>query len=70
MRDDKFTTPSGIINLHPTEGTHWVMYSNQLFRFIWMPTSSKHNETNKKWSLFRISNSKKMLVIVQHIVCM
>ena len=29
MRDDKFTTPSGIVNLHPTKGTHWVMYTNQ-----------------------------------------
>ena len=22
MREDKFTTPSGIVNLHPTKGTH------------------------------------------------
>ena len=29
MRDDKFTTPSGIVNLHPTKGTHWVMYTNK-----------------------------------------
>ena len=28
MRDDKFTTPSGIVNLHPTKGTHWVLFSN------------------------------------------
>ena len=28
MRDDKFTTTSGIVNLHPTKGTHWVMYKN------------------------------------------
>ena len=25
MRDDKFTTPSGTVNLHPTKGTHWVI---------------------------------------------
>ena len=25
MRDDKFTTDSGIVNLHPTKGTHWVI---------------------------------------------
>ena len=24
MRDDKFTTDSGIVNLHPTKGTHWL----------------------------------------------
>ena len=29
MRDDKFTTDSGIVNLHPTKGTHWVMFTNQ-----------------------------------------
>ena len=58
MRDDKFTTPSGIVYLHPTKGTHWVVFKSKLFRFIWMPTSSKHIETNKKCSLFRISNSE------------
>ena len=29
MRDDKFNTTSGIVNLHPTKGTHWVMFTNQ-----------------------------------------
>ena len=29
MRDDKFTTPSGIVNLHPSVGTHWVLYTNK-----------------------------------------
>ena len=32
MRDDKFTTTSGIVNLHPTKGTYWVLYiSNNYF---------------------------------------
>ena len=31
MRDDKFTTPSRIDNLHPTEGTHSVMYTNKYY---------------------------------------
>ena len=31
MRDDKFTTPSGIVNLHPTKGTHWVMFVNEWY---------------------------------------
>ena len=26
MRDDQFTTNSGIVNLHPTKGTHWVLF--------------------------------------------
>ena len=29
MRDDKFNTTSCIVNLHPTKGTHWVMFTNQ-----------------------------------------
>ena len=31
MRDDKFTSDSGIVNLHPTKGTHWVMFINEYF---------------------------------------
>ena len=31
MRDDKFTTPIGIVNLHSTKGTHWVLYINQFY---------------------------------------
>ena len=30
-RDDNFTTPSGIVNLHPTKGTHWVMLFNEFY---------------------------------------
>ena len=29
MRDDKFTTTAGIVNLHPSVGTHWVMFINE-----------------------------------------
>ena len=29
MRDDKFTTTAGIVNLHPAKATHWVKLSNQ-----------------------------------------
>ena len=29
MRDDKFITTSRIVNLHPTKGTHWVMFVNE-----------------------------------------
>ena len=31
MRDDKFTTDSGIVNLHPSVGTHWVLYTNNYY---------------------------------------
>ena len=26
MRNDPLTTTAGIVNLHPTKGTHWVSY--------------------------------------------
>ena len=29
MRDDKFTTDSGIVNIHLTKGTYWVMLVNE-----------------------------------------
>ena len=31
MRDDKFITTSGIVNLHPTKGTPWVMFVNEFY---------------------------------------
>ena len=31
IEDYKFTTTAGIVNLHPTKGTHWVMFSNQIY---------------------------------------
>ena len=31
MRDDKITTTAGIVNLHPTKGTHWVMFVNEFY---------------------------------------
>ena len=29
MRDDNITTTAGIVNLHPTKGTHWVMLTSE-----------------------------------------
>ena len=31
MRDDPFTTMAGIFNLHPTKGTHWVLFINEYY---------------------------------------
>ena len=31
LRDGKFSSDSGLANLHPTEGTHWVAYINEIF---------------------------------------
>ena len=31
MRDDKITTTCGIVNLHTTKGTHWVMFVKEFY---------------------------------------
>ena len=31
MRDDPIFSHSGIINLHPTKGTHWVLFFNNFY---------------------------------------
>ena len=31
MTDDKFTTTAGIVNLHPTKGTHWVLFVTEFY---------------------------------------
>ena len=60
MRDDKFTTTSGIVNLHPTKGTHWVMFSGKFYfdSYGCPPPISILNHIKKRY-LFRISISEK-----------
>ena len=31
MRDDNFTTDIGIVNLHPSKGTHWICYIDEYY---------------------------------------
>ena len=31
MRDYQFTTTSGKVNLHPTKGTHWVVFVDDYY---------------------------------------
>ena len=31
LRDGPFSTNVGIVNLHPSKGTHWVCYINEFF---------------------------------------
>ena len=70
MRDDKFTTTSGIVNLHPTKGTHWVMFVNEFyFDSYGCPPSTNRLNHIKKVSFQNIKFRKKK-VIVQRIVCM
>ena len=68
MRDDKITTPSGIVNLHPTKGTHWVMFVNEYyFDSYGCPPPTNILNLIKKVSIQNIK-FRKMIVIVQHIV--
>ena len=60
MRDDKFTTTSGIVNLHPTKGTHWVMFVNEFyFDFSACPSSTNRLNHFKKVSIQNIKFRKK-----------
>ena len=49
MRDDKFTTKIGIVNLHPTKGTHWVMFvdENYFDSYGCPPPKNVVNQINK-----------------------
>ena len=69
MRDDKFTTTSGIVNLHPTKGTHWVLQIK--ITLIHMDSYPQQTSRIKlKKVSFQNINFRKMIVIVQGIVCM
>ena len=62
MRDDRFTTPSGIVNLHRTKGTHWVMFSD---KFHSPPTNILNHNNKGIYAEYQIQKN-----VVQHIVCM
>lgn len=49
MRDDTFSTDSGIVNLHPTKGTHWVMFvdENYFDSYGCPPPKNVLNQINK-----------------------
>ena len=71
MRDDKVTTDSGIVNLHPTKGTHWVMFVKTSFILIHMEVHLQliYLITLKKVSIQNIK-FRPTTVIVQRIVYM
>ena len=64
MRDDKFTTTSGIVNLHPTKGTHWVMFTNQNSFDSYgcpPPTNILNHIKNGIYSEYQISDKRQFL---------
>ena len=48
MRDDTFTTTTGIVNFHPTKGTHWVLFINECFILMAVRHHEKQQMTFKK----------------------
>ena len=65
MRDDTFSIDSGIVNSHPTKGTHWVMFSDMFyFDSNGCPPPTIIQNQVKKVILF---NFRKMIVIEQRI---
>ena len=70
MRDDKFYTTVGKVNLHPTKETHWVRFVNEIY-FGSYGCSPPLNTTNhiKKVHIETIK-FRKTTVVAQLIVCM
>ena len=50
MKDSKFTTNDGILNLHPTRGKHWVLHinENQFDSYGFPPPTMLKNHKNKR----------------------
>ena len=70
MRDDNFTTDSGIVNIHPSKETHWVMYTNQTYFDSYVcPPQQTYSITLTKVSIQNI-NFRRMIAIAQLIVYM
>ena len=59
MRDDKFTTTSGIVNLHPTKGTHWVMFSDKFYfdSYGCPPTNILNHINNGIYSEYQVQKN-------------
>ena len=63
LRDGPFQTDIGIVNLHPSRGTHWVCYLNENYfdSYGCVPPKKLSKFFHKtKWVMFifRISDSK------------
>ena len=72
MRDDTFTTTAGVVNLHPTEGTHCVMFSDKFYfdSFGCPPPTNILNHMNNVFFQSIEFVFRKMIVVVQRIVCL
>ena len=64
LRDGPFSSNMGIVNIHPSKGTHWVCYINENYFDCYgcvcpQKLSSFFYKTNRILFIFRISDSKK-----------
>ena len=66
MRDFKFTTDSGIVNLHPSVGTHFMFTNQNYFDSYVCPPPVNILSRIVKVFIQNIK-SRKMIVIVQRI---
>ena len=72
LRDGPFSGDIGIVNLHPSKGTHWVCYINENYFDSYGCVCPKNylNLLEKEMDIAFILNikSKKIIVFVQVIV--
>ena len=70
MRDAKFTTDSGIVNLHPTKGTHRVLFVTEFYFDSYGCPPPTIILNHKKTVSIQNIIFRKMIVIVPRIVYM
>ena len=72
LRDGPFKSVIGIVNLHPSKGTHWVCYINEKYfdsyGIVCPKKLSKFIIKQNGYCLYSEYRFKKMIVFVQVIV--
>ena len=73
LRDGPFSSDIGIVNLHPSKGTHWVCYINEnyfdSYGCVCPKKLSKFIIKRNGYCLYSEYQIQKMIVFVQVIVC-
>ena len=72
LRDGPFSSDIGIVNLHPSKGTHWVCYKNEnyfdSYGIICPKKLSKFIIKGNGYCIYSEYQIQKMIVFVQVIV--
>ena len=73
LRVGPFSNDVGIVNLHPTKGTHWVVYINENYfdSYGCSPPKKLSKSIIKRngFQLYSENQIKEMIIFVQVIVC-